>query len=338
MRHTLKPLAEQSILITGASSGIGLVTAKAAAAAGARVTLVARNAEALEQAVREIAAAGGEAASAVADVADRAQVEAAAQVAIARFGGIDSWVNNAGVGIYAKLVDTPDDEHRRMVETNYWGSVNGCLTAVAHLREGGGALIQVGSIASDVPSPVLGAYAATKHAVKAYVEALRMELEGDGVPISVTLIKPAGIDTPIAENAAKHSGATAMVPAPVYDPVLVSDAILHACEHARRSITVGGAGRLQVLLGTHFPWVLDKLGARMTTRLTEPGKGNDEPGALFAPKPGGAREHSQDQPGRKVSLYTAGQLHPVAAGALGFTATAGAVALMLALKRKRREA
>ncbi len=143
IRPRLKPLADQVILITGASSGIGLVTAKAAARRGARVMLVARNERVLSEAVDGIVAAGGVAAYAVADVGSLEQVRAAADAAILQFGRIDTWVNNAGVAIYANLVDTPTDEHERLFRTNYFGMVNGALTAVAHLRDAGGALITV---------------------------------------------------------------------------------------------------------------------------------------------------------------------------------------------------
>ena len=265
MKITLKPLDQQVMLITGASSGIGLVTAKAAAARGARVMLVARNRDALVEAVREIELAGGAAAFGVADVGDADQVRAAADEAVARFGRIDTWVNNAGVAIYAQLGDTPLDEHERLFRTNYFGVVNGCQAAIPLLK-GGGALITVGSITSDLPTPILSAYAASKHAAKAYVEALRMELHADGLPIAVTLIKPSGIDTPIGQHAANHGDGKgmqgeALVPPPVYAPELVADAILYAAEHVRRDITVGGVGRLQVLVGQHFPWLIDPDGA-----------------------------------------------------------------------------
>src|SRR5438045_1478284 len=112
----LKPLAEQSIVITGASSGIGLVTAERAARRGARVTLVARNRTDLERAVEAIRRDGGRAIAFVADVSGCEQVEAAADAAVAEFGAIDTWVNNAGVSIYGRLVDVPIDEMRRQFD------------------------------------------------------------------------------------------------------------------------------------------------------------------------------------------------------------------------------
>ena len=230
---------------------------------------MARSDDALADIVRQIEAAGGSAAFAVADVGDLGAVQAAARNAVERFGRIDTWVNDAGVTIYAKLMDTPMDEHQRLIRTNYFGVVHGALTAVPHLKRQGGALITVASIAADIPSPVMGAYAASKHAVKAYIESLRIEVIGDKLPISITLIKPSGIDTPIASHAADHQDGKALIPPPIYDPELVADAILDAAVHQRRDVTVGGGGRAQVLLSIHFPRLLDRFGHWMAPLLRD---------------------------------------------------------------------
>ena len=326
MTLRLKPLADQAIVITGASSGIGLATAHAAAGAGARVLLVARNEPALQEAVEKIRSSGGSADYAIADVDDRGQVEAAAAKAVDCFGRIDTWVNNAGVAIYAPLLETPEDAHRRMVRTNYFGVVNGCLTAVRHLRDNGGALITVGSIAADMPSPILGAYAATKHATKGYVESLRIELGAAGLPISVTLVKPSGIDTPIGEHALNLLDGEALIPPPVYDPSLVAQAILDCAVHPRREITVGGAGRMQALFAEHFPVLFEKLAPMLVPKLSDksvPKTGSD---ALDGPAQGG-NERSTLLSGRTWSAYTSAKLHPAltsAAMGLGTALLAGA--------------
>jgi NAD(P)-dependent dehydrogenase (short-subunit alcohol dehydrogenase family) len=138
MAVRLKPIAEQVVIITGASSGIGLETARMAARAGACVHLIARNDDALAAIVADIEQAGGTASFAVADVGDRAALATAAAIAVERFGRIDTWVNDAGVAIYAALLDTPLAEHERLFRTNYFGVVNGAQVAIEHLRRQGG--------------------------------------------------------------------------------------------------------------------------------------------------------------------------------------------------------
>lgn len=302
MDYRLKPLAEQVVLITGASSGIGLVTARLAAERGAKVVLVSRDADTLAGIVREIEAAGGTAMFASGDVSDLRDVQRVAAKAVERFGRIDTWVNDAGVAIYAKLVDTPMLEHEELFGTNYFGVVNGSLVAVEALQRAGGALITVASIAADIPSPLMGAYAASKHAVKAYTQSLRIELMADRIPISVTLIKPSGVDTPVAQHSANHVNGETLIPPPVYDPKIVAEAILDAAVHPRRDVTVGGIGRLQVLAGTHFPRLLDHLAALMTPVLEERESAKTPGNNLAAPMENG-RENSTSQPGRSFSLY-----------------------------------
>jgi short-subunit dehydrogenase len=322
MSLRLKPLAEQVIVITGASSGIGLVTARAAASRGARVFLVSRNADALEEIAGGIVAGGAEADFAVADVGSLGEVEAAASKAIERFGRIDTWVNCAGVAIYAALVKTPENEHQRLIQTNYFGVVHGALTAVKHLRARGGALITVGSIASDFPSPVMGAYAASKHAAKAYIGSLRIELNAERAPISVTLIKPSGTNTPIAEHAANHMQGEALIPPPVYDPDLVARAILDAAEHPRRDVTVGGIGRLQALAATHFQGFYARFGGAAALLLSDADRPKTATDNLDAPSQAG-EERSAYETGRRISLYAPVSRHPAVIGAAGLTLLCG---------------
>jgi len=245
-KATLKPLNEQSIVITGATSGIGLATARRAARAGACVFLIARGEADLKALCEELQATGARAAWAVADVADHAALSEAAEKCVRLFGGFDTWVNNAGVSIYGAISATNLDDQRRLFETNYWGVVNGSLVAAEHLRKryNGGAIVNVGSILSDAPLPIQGVYSASKHAVKGFTNALRMELIREDAAITDSLVKPAAVDSPYSKHARNLTGYATQNPQPVYATHVVADTILYCASHPIREITVGGGGRL----------------------------------------------------------------------------------------------
>ena len=253
----LKALADQTIVITGASSGIGLATARLAAQRGARVVLSSRNEEDLRRACDEIRAKGGRATFVVADVAVPQAVDRIAETALLEYGGFDTWVNNAGVSIFGKLTEIPLADKRRLFDTNFWGVVHGCRAAVRHLRDRGGAIINIGSIVSDRAIPLQAAYSASKQAVQGYTDGLRMELEYDKLPISVTLVKPSAIDTPYLEHARNYMEEAPNFPPPVYSPDVVAEAILECAEKPVREVTVGGGGRLMAVMGRVAPRTTD---------------------------------------------------------------------------------
>lgn len=225
----LKPIDQQVIVITGASSGIGLATAKAAAGRGARIVAAARSEATLAALVQEIKAAGGDALYVVCDVAERAQLHRVALAATERYDRIDTWVNNAGVSIYGRLDEVTEADSRRLFETNFWGVYNGSLVAAKYLRSAGGALINVGS---DVVAPLAtlqGIFAASKQAVRTFTDALRIELqEVDAAPVSVTLVEPETVDTPHAEHARNYLGHEPPRPSPMVLAEGVAEAILAA--------------------------------------------------------------------------------------------------------------
>ncbi|SNS27478.1 Short-chain dehydrogenase [Noviherbaspirillum humi] len=258
----LKKLSEQVVVITGATSGIGLTTARMAAKRGARLVLSARNEDGLKQLTHELAKQGCEAAYAVADVGVESDVRRIAQVAVERFGGFDTWINNAGISIFGRSEDVPMEDQKRLFQTNFWGVVHGSMVAVEHLKQRGGALINLGSELSDVAVPLQGMYSASKHAVKGFTDALRMELADEGAPVSVTLIKPAGIDTMFLEHAKNFMDVEPKLPPPVYAPEVAADAILYAAENARRDIFVGAAAKLGSVGGQFAPRIFDQIGKR----------------------------------------------------------------------------
>lgn len=325
MPPKLKPISEQIIVITGATSGHGLVTARMAAEAGATVMLAARDEAELQRIVADIRSKGGKADYLATDVSQAAQVDRLAEETVLRFGGFDSWINNAGSGAYGELVDLPLEDHRQVFETNYWGVVHGSIVAVRHLsdRPGGGALINVGSINGDIPSPILGAYNASKHAVKGFTDSLRIEVLAKGRPVAVTLVKPAAIGTPFPQHGRNITGGRAALPPPLYAPEVVARAILHATQHHRRSVTVGGIGKLQVLAAQMLPNLFDRLATGMSGVLTQ--QQHPEPrsaGNLYAPQgQDGAAEGRQH--GRHFSSFTAAGRHPLALAGLAGALVAG---------------
>ena len=320
----LKPLAEQTMVITGASSGIGRATALTAAERGARVVLVARDGEALGELEAQIQRQGGRALAAPADVSVLEEVERVAEAAADTFGGIDTWVNNAAVSVYGAFRDVAPEDVRRAMEVNFMGQVHGARAALPYLeREGRGALICVGSALSDRAVPYQFAYCASKAAVKSLTEALRVELAQAESGVQVTLIKPSSMNTPLFEQARTYLGVKPKPMPPVYDPQLVADAILHAAEHRSREIAVGGAGKMfaaaEAIAGPLMDAYLARSGEQ--SQETEQPKAADDPNNLRAPLRGHRRVRGEFG-GRRFSVYTWARLHPRAALAAGAALTA----------------
>jgi len=339
MAVKLKSLSEQVMVITGASSGIGLTTARMAAAKGARLVLASRNEEALAKLTDEIAAAGGQAVHVVGDVGNYGDVTKIAAEALNRFGAIDTWVNNAGVSIYGKLLSVPIQDMRQLFETNFWGMVYGSLVAASNMKDSGGALINIGSTLSDRAIPLQGIYCASKHAVKGFTDALRMELEADGFPISVTLIKPAAIDTPYKEHAKNYLGIQPENPPPVYAPETVAEAILHCAENPVRDLFIGAAGRALSAMGEYAPRLTDRIMQATMLGQTQ----NDEPDTdralegLYEPNDSRLNERGNyDGHVSESSLYTKASLHPVLTGTALAIGAAG-LAYTIYAKRNSRE-
>lgn len=313
MRVKLKPISEQVMVITGASSGIGLATARRAANAGAKVVLAARNERALSDACEQLSARGAQVNYVITDVSTSSDAAALADRAVELFGPFDTWVNNAGTAIYGRIDAVPIEDAQALFDTNFWGTVHGSLAAIKVLRAGqGGALINLGSALSDRAVPLQGFYAASKHAVKGFTDALRMELEQAGTPISVTLIKPTAMNTMYPDHATNYMPERPTLPPPVYDPEIVAKAIIHAAQHPARDIFVGGAAKALSAAAYFAPRLTDRY---MEWTMFDQQKSNRPPATgrrnNLREAGTGGRERGT-YPGRvlKSSMYTELALRP----------------------------
>ena len=306
MNAELKPVDQQVIVVTGATSGIGLATARMAAERGAKVVLAARSEDALAELAEEITAAGGDATYVVADVSDREDVREIARTAEETYGGFDTWVNVAGAFLYGRLEDTPIEDMREQFETNVWGLLYGSLEAAERLKQRGGAIINIGSVVSDRAIPLQGSYSASKHAVKGFTDALRMELEEEGAPVSVTLVKPTSIDTPYPEHAKNYMDEEATLPAPAYAPETVARAILHAAEQPQRDVFVGGAAKGMAALGEYAARLMDRIMEATFFDQQQTGRPPEQPERSALDEPVGELEQRGNYEGHvaKSSIYT----------------------------------
>jgi short-subunit dehydrogenase len=284
MAVSLKPIKDQVMVVTGASSGIGLATALTAAKRGAKVVLAARSEQALADITRQINAAGGMAIYVVVDVAHKQQLQRVADEAIARFGRIDTWVNDAGVSIYGTLEQVSEEDSRRLFDTNFWGVVNGSLVALPYLKQAGGALINVGSEVSEAVIPLQGMYSASKHAVKGFTDALRVEIEEvERAPVAVTLIQPTAVDTPYPQRARNYMDREPKLPTPRIDPQRVADAIVDSATTHRRAVKVGAGAKINTTIARVAPRLGDKLAAKQLDRQQHDERPRNPAGTLHGP-------------------------------------------------------
>ncbi|RJF99277.1 SDR family oxidoreductase [Noviherbaspirillum saxi] len=312
MNIQLKKLSEQVIVMTGATSGIGLSTARKAARQRAKLVLVARNEDALRVVSDDLNLQGAECMYVVADVANESDLRRVADAAIARFGGFDTWFNIAGVGIFGKNEEVSIEDMRRLFDVNFWGVVHGSLIAVQHLKQRGGALINVGSDVSDRALPLMGAYSASKHAVKGFTDSLRMELEEEGAPVSVTLIKPAAIDTMFVAHAKNYLEYEPKLPPPVYAPHVVADALLYVAQNPVRDMYVGSRAKMMGAGAHYMPRVMDKGMERFIYRLMKSDQpaGDRDNNSLYTHKTDLLERGGVGVPPRETSYYTSAMTHP----------------------------
>jgi NAD(P)-dependent dehydrogenase (short-subunit alcohol dehydrogenase family) len=328
-----RDLRESTVVITGASSGIGRATALKLAREGANVVVTSRRGDALDELARECETRGGSALAVVADVTDEDQVARIAEEAVERFGRIDVWVNNAAVTAFGRFEETPPDIFRRVMETNFYGYVHGARAALRQFREqGSGTLINVSSVVGVVGQAYTSAYTSSKWAIRGFSESLRGELSLDEAKdIRVCTVLPAAIDTPLFQSSANYSGRAVRALDPTYDADVVARAIVKVARKPRREVYAGAVGPFAALLHGLLPGVVEPVSARIVERkhfqdrVQEPTEGNlFEPDSKFPASTSGGWETTFDKQSRAP---TAGR---------GLAAIAGVSVFAFIFLRRRR--
>ncbi len=225
----------ETVVITGASAGIGRATAQLFGQRGAKVALLARGEAGLRGAARDVEDAGGTALAIPTDVADHAAVAAAAERTEAEFGPIDTWINVAFASVFAPFTEISPVEFKRVTEVCYLGFVHGTMVALSTMRQRDrGTIVQVGSALGERSIPLQSAYCGAKHAVNGFTESVRCELLHEGSEVRITIVQMPAVNTPqfswVLSRLARHPQP---VP-PIYQPDLVARSVLHAADHARR--------------------------------------------------------------------------------------------------------
>jgi NAD(P)-dependent dehydrogenase (short-subunit alcohol dehydrogenase family)/uncharacterized protein YndB with AHSA1/START domain len=249
-----RSLPGQRVLVTGGSSGIGLAVAEGLVREGAQVAILARNELGLAAAKRKLAEQGGEAITIVADVADREALGAAVEKAVGEMGGLDVLVTSAASLSFGRFTETDPENFELTVDTVLRGTVDTIREALPHLERSRGAVVCIGSIASLMPLPGMAAYTASKHGLVGFLDTIRVELEEGGSSVTISVVHPGAVDTPLWDNLESSTGL--LPPEPpfpsIYSPESVAEAVLTTIRHPRDELVAGGLARAQVLFYSYF--------------------------------------------------------------------------------------
>jgi NAD(P)-dependent dehydrogenase (short-subunit alcohol dehydrogenase family) len=302
-----KPLSEQVIVVTGASSGLGRAIARAAGERGAKVVVTARNAQALDNCVAEIERAGSEALAVPGDITDRSVVERGVEAAVERFGRIDTYVANAIVTVYAEAERLEEDELRRVFDVNFFGVVYGYWAALPHLRSSKGTFLHVSSALAYRGIPLQAAYCSSKAGLRTFFESARVEEQKAGTGVAISLVLPGAINTPQFDRDRQKIGYQPQPVPPIYQPEPFAEAALHCAEQPIRELPISwGAQKLcwgQKLSPRAGDWILRRNAWKgQHTGETKP---VDSPDILFDTLPGDPGAHGRfDDRSRGSTIWT----------------------------------
>ena len=302
-----KPVNDQVVVVTGASSGVGRAIARAAGERGAKVVVAARGLDGLNAAVAEIERDGSEALAVRTDVANPTDNEELVRRALERFGRIDTYVANAIVTVYAEVEQLEPDELRRVFDVNFFGVVHGFWAALPALKESRGTFLHVSSALAYRGIPLQAAYCSSKAAARAFLESARVELQKNGTGVDVSLVLPGAINTPQFDRDRQKLGKQPQPVPPIYQPEPYAEAVLHCAENPIRELPVSwGAQKLlwgQKLSPHAGDWVLRRTGWK--NQHTDEDKPVGSPDNLFETLPGDPGAHGRfDDRARDSTLWT----------------------------------
>lgn len=322
---------DETVVITGASSGIGRATVRRFAGPGVRLGLIARGRDGLEAARREAEEAGAEVLVIAADVSDADAVEAAAQAVEEALGPIDIWINDAMSTVFAYFWDVSPDEFRQANEATYLGSVWGMQAALRRMRpRDRGTIVQVGSAMAHRGIPLQSSYCGAKHALQGVFESLRTELRHEQSKVHLTTVQLPGVNTPQFEHARNKFDTVSIPVAPYYQPEVAADAIHWAAHNRRREVFVGIPTVYTVWGNKLAPWLAERYLAATAVggQLTDDRKRADRHDNLFSPPPGDAGAHGPyDAKAHSHSIQLWATKHRRALAAAGLAAGSAATAL-----------
>jgi short-subunit dehydrogenase len=281
--------AGRRVLITGGTSGIGLATAVRLSEHGARVAVLARNPAGLAAVRRQTAAVGAPCETFAVDVTDRPLLERQIAAAAAALGGLDVAVVNVGASTYGRFVETTAEDFDRVVDVSFRSAVDTVRAVLPALERSAGNLVVVGSVAGEVPLPLMAAYTAAKHALRGFVDALRVELRAQGSTVSVSVVEPGPVDTPFWRNVATVNGLPPGIPF-AYAPQEVAIAIEHSANSGAARSTVGASWAAVRVAHQLFRPLSERLISVLMRAMEKAGPPGEGRAAIWSPSGTGEQE------------------------------------------------